>query len=196
MALFQTPSPQARKPSSLRSFAAAALAGLVLVGLSSGCGYALVGHGNALPASIKTIGIPPFENQSTVGEVAPAITKAVVQEFQSRGRYRIETEAATSTDAVLTGTILSVALTPVAFTTDNQVARNLVVITASLEFKDVAANKVIWSNPTFQVRDEYLVTTGVTANDPTAFFSQDENALERISRSFSKSVVAAIFDSF
>jgi hypothetical protein len=168
---------------------------VALSGVSSGCGYALVGRGNALPASIKTIGIPQFGNESTVGEVAPALTKAVVTEFQSRGRYRIDSETA-GVDAVFTGTVMSVTLTPLAFTTDNQVARNQVVITARLEFKDTATNKVIWSNAAFQLRDEYLVTTSDTANDPAALFSQDENALERISRSFSKSVVTAIFEAF
>jgi len=168
---------------------------LALFVVSSGCGYALAGRGNSLPASIKTIGIPQFGNESPVGEVAPALTKAVIAEFQGRGRYRIDSEGA-GADAILTGTVTSVTLTPIAFTTDNQVARNLVVITASLEFKDTATNKVIWSNPAFQLRDEYLVTTSDTANDPAAFFSQDENALERVSRTFSRAVVAAIFEAF
>ena len=32
---------------------------------SSGCGYALAGRGNFLPAYIQTIGIPTFENHTS-----------------------------------------------------------------------------------------------------------------------------------
>lgn len=164
-----------------------------MLGASSGCGYALVGRGGTLPATIRSIGVPLFENRSVIGEIDQALTKAVVAEFQGRGKYRIETQAS-GVDAVLTGIITAVTLTPIAFTPQNQVSRNLVIVTASLEFKEVATNKVIWSNPSFQVRDEYDVTTGTTANDAAAFFTQDANAFERMAKSFSRSVVAAIFE--
>jgi hypothetical protein len=69
-------------------------------------------------------------------------------------------------------------------------------MTARIEFKETATGKVLWSNPSMQFREEYEVTTGVTALDPNAFFSQDTNALERLSANFARSVVSAILEAF
>ncbi|MEO7190688.1 MAG: LPS assembly lipoprotein LptE [Vicinamibacterales bacterium] len=168
---------------------------LVVLGTGAGCGYALAGRGNALPATIKTIGVPLFVNRSTTPEIDRSLTSAVLQEFQSRGRYQVKSEAA-GVDAVLTGTIVNVLLPPVAFSRENQATRILIIVTASLEFKEVSTGRVIWANPSFQVRDEYDVTTGTSATDPTALFRQDQNALDRLSRSFARSVVASIFEAF
>ena len=163
--------------------------------LQTGCGYALAGRGNALPTTIKTIGVPLFSNRSTTPEIDHALTAAVIKEFQSRGRYQVLSEAA-GADAVLVGTVTSVNLAPVQFTAQNQVSRIAIQVAASLEFKDVATGTVIWANPSVRSRDEYDVTTGTTANDPSALFRQDANAMDRLARGFSKSVVASIFEAF
>jgi hypothetical protein len=163
--------------------------------LTSGCGYALAGRGNSLPASIVTIGVPPFVNQSTTPDIDRVLTAAVQAEFQTKGKYRILPEA-TGVDGLLVGRVLNVVLQPSAFTSQNQVSRNLIIATASIEFTEVQASRVIWANPSFQVRDEFDVTTGQSANDPTALFAQDANALERLSRSFARSVVTSIFEAF
>lgn len=164
-------------------------------GVASGCGYALSGRGNTLPAHIVSIGVPYFTNQSTTPEVDRVLTEAVRAELQSKRRYRILPDA-TGVDAVLEGRVLSVALQPSGFTTDNQVARNLIIATASIEFRDVQRDNIIWSNPAFQARDEFEVTTGLTPHDPTALFTQDADALDRLSRAFARSVVTSIFEAF
>jgi len=43
--------------------------------LTSGCGYALAGRGNALPANIVAIGVPPFVNESTTPDVDRVLTE-------------------------------------------------------------------------------------------------------------------------
>lgn len=163
--------------------------------LASGCGYALAGRGNSLPASIVSIGVPLFVNQSTTPEVDRVLTEAVRAELQTRRRYRIVPDA-TGVDALLIGRVLNVVLQPSGFTEQNQVARNLIIATASIEFRDMQADRVLWANPSFQARDEFEVTTGSTANDPTALFTQDANALERLARGFARSVVTSIFEAF
>lgn len=163
--------------------------------LTSGCGYALAGRGNSLPASIVSIGVPDFVNQSTTPDIDRVLTEAVRAEFQTKGRYRILPDA-TGVDGLLVGRVLNVVLQPSAFTAQNQVSRNLIIATASIEFTEVAASRVIWANPSFQVRDEFDVTTGQSANDPSALFAQDANALDRLARSFARSVVTSIFEAF
>ena len=71
-----------------RRFAALVLAPLVLLPLA-GCGYSLAGRGSALPAHIKTIGVPLFTNATTVFDVEQTLTQRVRLEFIGRGRYKV-----------------------------------------------------------------------------------------------------------
>ena len=172
------------------------LIGLVVAAAAlSSCGYALAGRGNSLPDYIRTIGIPVFTNQTATAELDRVLTEAVRVEFQSRGRYRVVPES-TGVDAVLTGTIKSLTLVPSAFNENRQASRYLVQIFASVELRETRDNKVFWTNPNFRVADEYEVTSVIATNDPASFFRQDVNALERLARTFARSVVASILEAF
>jgi hypothetical protein len=164
------------------------------VSVLAGCGYALAGRGNALPASIRVIGVPDFQNLSSVPEFDSALTDAVRVELTSKGNYTILLQAQ-GVDAVFVGSVTSVTVQPAAFTSDNQVSRNVVTVRANVEFREVATDRVIWANPTFQVSDEYQVSTTDSAS-AAALLTQDINARNRIARTFARSVVTAIFEAF
>ena len=162
----------------------------------SGCGYTLSGRGNSLPATIKVIGIPLFTNQSQTPDIDQVLTRAVREEFQSHGRYTVN-PGIEGADAVLHAVILNVSYAVTAFTTSHQASRYAVTVTANVEFRDVNDNnKVLWANPALTFRDEYDVTSSVAGVDPAAFFRQDANALDRLSRSFARSVVTSILEAF
>jgi hypothetical protein len=163
--------------------------------LLAGCGYSLAGRGSFLPESIKTIGVPMFGNNTPVFDIERRVTEKVRSELIGRGRYKVLPEA-TGVDGVLTGAITSIQLVPASFTEQRQASRYAIIMSASIEFKDVASGKVLWSNPSMQFREEYEVTTGVTALDPAAFFSQNTNAIERLSSNFARSAVSAILEAF
>ena len=162
---------------------------------TSGCGYALAGRGNTLPADIRTIGIPDLVNQSTEPEIDGVLTRALRTEFQGKGRYVVRPEG-TGVDALLTGRVTSVVFQPVSFTAEGQGQRYQVIVTAAIEFRDVKRDQVLWTNPSFVARDEYAITTGTTATDPNALFRQDTTALDRLARSFARTVVTSIFEAF
>jgi hypothetical protein len=168
------------------------LGALAMLVAASGCGYALAGRGNALPASIRVIGVPPFENQSSFPDIDRVLTDAVRAEFQSRGNYRVQPEA-TGVDAVFVGILSHVTLQPAAFTAESQASRFLIIATASVEFREVATSRVIWASPAFQVRDEFEVDA---SGDSAALFREDADAHERLARSFARSVVTSIFEAF
>jgi hypothetical protein len=171
------------------------LVGALCLSLTAGCGYSLAGRGSFLPESIKTIGVPMFANHTPVFEIERRVTEKVRSELIGRGRYKILPEA-TGVDGLLTGEITSIAIAPASFTTQQQASRYAILLTARIEFKEVATGKVLWSNPSMQFREEYEVTTGVTALDPAAFFSQNTNAIERLSTNFARSAVSAILEAF
>jgi hypothetical protein len=163
---------------------------------ASSCGYALAGRGNALPDTIKVIGVPQFVNHSTQPEIDRILTEAVREEFQSKGRYTVQPDNI-NVDGLLTVTVTNVMLQPTGFTQDPVPLPSsyAIVLTASVEFKNLRDNgNVLWSNPSFIVTDEYSVAGA--ALDVTALFSQNANARERLARKFARDVVTSIFEAF
>ena len=164
-----------------------------LVAGAASCGYALAGRGNALPTHIKSIGVPPFVNHSTVPEIDTVFTEAVRTEFQSRGRYLVQPDA-TGVDAVLTGIVVNADRRALTFTANNQASSYTITITSNVEFKDLIDDKVLWANPSFRSSDEYQVSGPST--DVNALFTQVPNARERLAKKFAREVVSSIFEAF
>ena len=171
-------------------------ASVLLLALAvAGCGYALTGRGDSLPAHIRRIGVPMFQNHSDTPNLERILTEAVRQELQGKGRYAIVQES-TGVDAVLTGTVRPISLNVAAVTPGRQAQQYVVTVSASVEFKDVKDSKVIWANPNMRASDEYDVTSTTTVADPAAVFSQDQNALTRLAKRFARELVQQILENF
>ena len=167
---------------------------LALLLVHTGCGYSLSGRGPFLPAYIKRIGVPQFQNNTAVYDLDRQITERVRTEFIGRGKYTIVTDS-TGVDALLTGTIASVTLTPAAFNQQNLATRYALTLTATVEFKDLRANKVLWTNPSMQYREEFALNP-TNVPDSTTFLGQDLSARERMASEFARALVSAILEAF
>jgi len=167
---------------------------LLALTLESGCGYTLAGRGSFLPAYIHRIGIPLFHNTSSVFDLDRIVTERVRSEFIGRGKYTIVPDN-TGVDALLTGTITSVTLVPVAFNTAQQATRYALIMSATVEFKDMQANKVLWANPSMQYREEFALDP-TNALDTTTFLGQNQNAEQRMAGEFARALVSAILEAF
>ena len=167
---------------------------LVAVLAHSGCGYSLAGKGSFLPAYIKRIGVPMFTNNTSVFDLDRQVTERVRTEFIGRGKYTIVPEA-TGVDGLLTGVISSVTLTPVAFNAAQQATRYALTLSASVEFKDMRANKVLWANPSMQYREEFALDP-TSAVDLNTFLGQDVDARQRMANEFARSLVSSILEAF
>lgn len=177
-----------------RTRGCAIAAALIAVLLESGCGYTLSGRGAFLPTYIHRIGIPLFVNSSSVFDLDRIVTEKVRSEFIGRGKYTI-TPDATGVDALLTGTITGVYLTPVSFNSAQQATRYALIMSATVEFKDMQANKVLWNNPSMQYREEFALNP-TNALDTTTFLGQNQNAEQRMANEFARSLVSAILEAF
>jgi hypothetical protein len=162
---------------------------------SEGCGYSLAGRGSFLPDYIKTIGVPTFGNRTTVFNLETQVTQKVRSEFIGRGKYQIIPET-TGVDALLTGDVTGVSITPASFTAQQLASRYVITMTASVSLRDVRENKVLWENPGLVFRQEYEAQSGQNIVDPAAFFNQDANALDRMTSDFARSIVSAILEAF
>lgn len=161
---------------------------------SAACGYSLAGRGSFLPPHIQTIGVPMFTNLTSVFDVERRVTERVRSELIGRGKYRIEASA-NGVDAVLSGEISSISIVPSGFNVaQRQATRYTLVLVAKVEFRDLKQNKVIWSNPAMQFREEYADAGTVT--DVNAFFGQDVNALDRLAAEFARTLVSSILEAF
>lgn len=169
---------------------------VLAVGALAGCGYSLAGRGAFLPDYIRTIAVPQFSNATAVVDVERRVTERVQAELIGRGRYTVEPVERAGADAVLSGTISSITMVPVAFNAQQQASRYVLTLTARIEFKDLKSDKVLWSNAALQFREEFEPTTGAGDPDAADFFHQDTNALDRIATEFARAVVSALLEAF
>jgi Lipopolysaccharide-assembly len=161
----------------------------------AGCGYTLAGRGNTLPTHIRTIGVPQCVNHSSTPDIDGVLTDKVRQELTSRGRYLIN-PGIEGADATLTCTVVAVTIIPIEFGADRLPIRQAIVVTASIEFKDVKDDKVLYSNPGFQARDEFSVTTSQSVNDPNSFLRTNVQAMDRLAQNFARTIVTSILEAF
>jgi outer membrane lipopolysaccharide assembly protein LptE/RlpB len=176
----------------LRALRGALAAAIALLGTGGllGCGYHLSGKGSNLPAHIKTIGVPPFENTTTRPELGQRVTEAVIEQLVGRGKYKIVPES-TGVDAVLKGSILSFSARPLALTTDAQASRATVTLQASVRFEDLVENRVLWQQENYSFSADYQVV-----GDPTQYFDTQLTAVEEVAADFARAVVSAVLQGF
>ena len=167
---------------------------MAAVAAVAGCGYSLAGRGSALPAHIKTIGVPLFTNATTVFDVEQTLTQRVRLEFIGRGRYKVVSDEV-GTDATLKGDITGISIRPTAFDGNQQASRYEITVIVKVEFRDVVNDKVLYENPAQTFKEEYEVTTAQSA-DAQSFLGQNSNALERLATDFAKTVVTAVLEAF
>lgn len=169
---------------------------VLAAGLSSSCGYALAGRGSFLPAYIRVLGIPMFENATPFQTVEQVFTQKVRLEFQSSRRYTV-VPTDEGADGIVRGQITSISTQPVSLTDTQLASRHRVTVVVKIAFEDVKAQKVLWENPSLAFSDEYELTNpGTSGADVSAFIGNERVAMERLSEDFARSVVSAILEAF
>ena len=128
---------------------------VVAAGLSGCAGYHI---GNVKPhylAAIQTISVPTFGNQTFQPRIEVLLTNTVIKQLQQDGTYRIADEA--KADAVLKGTIHSVARTPARSLRGNVLATTEFELNITLTYTLVA-------------RDGRVIAGPVPVSGATSFF--------------------------
>lgn len=161
----------------------------------SGCGYSLAGRGAFLPDYIKIIGVPTFANRTTVFNLETLMTDKVRAEFIGRGHYRIVPDTA-GVDALLTGEVSGVSIVPTGVGVNGLATSYAILMTARVELKDLHEDKVLWENPGLVFRQEYDAQGRSQTVDAASFFTQDLNAVDRMTTEFARTIVSAILEAF
>jgi len=164
------------------------LASIVLL---AGCGYHTAGHATRLPASVRTIAVPMFINQTQTYRIEQILTRDVVREFLARSHYQVTSDAGQSADAVLKGTVISAHAAPLTY--DAQTGRvSSAVVTVSMKVSLIDHNgHTFFENPNYTFRQQYQVSREVTS-----FFEEETPALQRMSQDFARTLVGDILEAF
>jgi hypothetical protein len=141
-----------------------------------------------LPDGITSLGVPTFQNLSAQYRLEQRITGAVLKELSARTRIPVNSAGA-GVDAVLLGEIRSVSSSPVTFGNDTFASAFLVTVQMGVKLVRVRDSAVLWQTPDFLYRERYILNSNVTE-----FFSEENPALDRLSREFAASLVSTILN--
>ena len=158
----------------------------------TGCGYHQAGAAAHLPPNTRTLAIPTFATHVQNFHTETAFTEAVIREFNTRTRYRVENAETPATDALLSGTILTQTAAPLTYDSlSGQTSSYLLTITAKVVLTDEHTRRILYENDALTYREQYQSTT-----DLNSFIQEDGAAVNRVSRNFAAAVVSEILESF
>jgi outer membrane lipopolysaccharide assembly protein LptE/RlpB len=158
--------------------------------LASGCGYALVGKGSSLPASVKVVQFTTLENRTPRVELEQRFSAAINRELVSRGRFRVQAGDG-GADAVLSGAVTAFDLYPVAFDAQGKATDYQVRVTARVALKSLPDEKAIWENPAFTFRDNYQFSATAAS-----YADLENDAIDRVADRFAQSLVTSLLEGF
>jgi hypothetical protein len=144
-----------------------------------------------MPAHIKTVAVPAFQNNALRFKIEHRFTEAVMKELIHRGhglRVQSEREGA---DAVIDGVVKSFGFSGVLLDDKGRARIFEVTITAAVTVRDQHENRVLYDNQNFVFRGEFEF-----ANDPRNFFNEEDPAVIRMARSFAESIVSTLINGF
>ena len=151
----------------------------------------MTGSSRLLPPSIRTIAVPAFDNQTLTFKIEQTLTAAVIHEFLTRTRYRVQSSAEGS-DATLTGAITSMYASPVLFdSTTGRTSEVLLTVTVRIKLVSNSDGKTLFEANDWTYREPYQIS-----QDPATYFGESQPALDRLSRSIAASLVSAVMEGF
>lgn len=164
---------------------------LATISILAGCGYHTAGHATRIPASVRSIAVPIFVNQTQTYRIEQMLTRDVVRELIGRTHYQVSNDAGQSADAVLKGTVTSAQAAPLTY--DAQTGRiSSAVVTVAMKVSLVDhTGHTFFENQNYTFRQQYQVSREVTS-----FFEEETPALQRMSQDFARTLVSDILEAF
>lgn len=153
------------------------------------CGYKQAGKGKSLPANIKTIAVPVFQNSSLKYRVEQRFTKAVIDEILKRARALRVVTNQDNADAVLNGDIRSFRATGSILDDRGRTRVWDVRIIISVVVRDLTTHKILFQNPRMAFEGEYELS-----DDPESFFNEENPAVDRIAKEFAQTIVSTLME--
>ena len=156
-----------------------------------GCGYALVGTGSsAIPATVKTVYVKQFVNDTTVVGLEQRLTDAVIRELSARGRLKPISDRSAA-DSELAGHLTSCNVAPVRFDANGIAVEYQVTVTGKLSLTEKATDKAIFAEPAYLFRQPYTVPSSASS-----YYDREREAIDAMARPFAQNLVTTILEGF
>ena len=163
----------------------------ILVSAIPGCGYHTAGHAVRLPATVHTIAVPVFINQTQTYRIEQILTRDVVREFLARTHYHVVNDSGRTADAVLKATVISAQAKPLTYDAQTgRISSAIVTVSMRVSLAD-HQGRIFFENPNYTFRQQYQVSREVTS-----FFEEETPALQRLSQDFARTLVGDILEAF
>lgn len=117
------------------------------------CAYTV--RTRSLPAHLKTIAIPVFENSTTEYRLEEELTTAVIDRFVRDNQLRVVDQR--TANAVLRGRVVSYRNAVFGFSDEARAQEYRVTITIAVSFKDQIKNRELWSDDNLAKTANYYV---------------------------------------
>ena len=171
--------------------------GLLLLAGTVGCGYHQVGSVSPMAPNVRTLAVPIFQSKVQAYKTETVFTQAVVQELNTRTKYRVLTSsgngtftgAGTEADATLRGTILTETVAPLTYDpASGQTSSYLITVTAQVVMT-AHDGAVLYRNDAFAWREQYQST-----QDLSSFVQEDSAAVRRMAKDFGQALVSELLE--
>ncbi len=153
--------------------------------------YKPAGRGDNLPQHIKTLAIPPFQNQALRYKLEQRFTSAMINEALRRARSLKIVSNPEGADAVLTGTIRQFAFRGALLDDFGRARVYEITLVVGLNLRDLTKNKVLFDNQNYIFRGQYEIS-----GDPQSYFDEQGPAVDRLARDFARSALTTILEGF
>ncbi|MBT3515080.1 MAG: hypothetical protein HOB32_07640 [Nitrospina sp.] len=144
---------------------------LLVILVSSSCGYNLAGYGSALPPHIRAISIPVFKNSSSEPNIQKDATDAIRRAFISDGRLKVMSSS--KSDLLMRGTLMNYQLRGVAFSSEDSAEEYIVRLGIQVEAYDQIKKKIIF-NQKFTTQWNYRSTSSVVDSESAKYTALKE----------------------
>jgi hypothetical protein len=163
----------------------------VLALISTGCGYHVSTHVDALPRTVKTIAIPAFANGTPRYDLARHLPADITREFISRTKYNIVADP-DQADAVLNGSVVNFFAYPITSDPNSIRATGVqAIVILNLTLVDRHTGKALYTRMGAEFRERYEISV-----NPQTYFDESGTAMERLSRDVSRAVVSGVVEAF
>ncbi len=124
--------------------------------LAGGCGYHFSQGGEHIAADIRRVYVDNFTNETSEAYVENYIRNGFIEQFRRSTRFRI-TDGKETADAVLTGSIKNIRMTPLASDQFDKATVTRVWMVVGIQFKERQGGKTIYVNPNLTGDQSYSV---------------------------------------
>lgn len=164
---------------------------LMLIVLT-GCGYHLVGTASYLPPEFQSLHVELFKNQTSRGDMDQRVAEALNLEWVRRGRFQL-VDRPDQADIVLSGTMTRLSVIAVSFDESGRATEYQMTLLTEVRLHDVREDDpvLLWEDKAFSRRTSYSV-----AEDAVDYFDRQREAMDELSKYYSRALVSAVLEGF